>query len=166
MAHHVNAIVAVCDDWGIGQAGRLLVRNSADMHRFVEHTMGGTVIMGRRTLESFPGGRALKGRRNIVLTRDEDFDREGIEVAHGVREALDLAAPDEYVWIIGGESVYRSFLPYCEHAYVTRNHCTLPADAFFPDLDNLPGWQLESTEPGGTTDDGMDFSFATYGSVF
>ncbi|MCI1665053.1 MAG: dihydrofolate reductase [Atopobiaceae bacterium] len=165
MTRHINAIVAVCDDWGIGQGGGLLVRNKADMRTFVEHTMGGTVVMGRRTLESLPGERPLKGRRNVVLTRDEDFSPEGIEVCHGVREVLELTAADDAVWIIGGESVYRSFLPHCEHVYVTRNQCTLPADAFFPDLDRLPGWQLVSTSDGGTTEDGTPYSFATYEHV-
>ena len=140
----MNAIVSVTGDWGIGSEGRLLVRNKADMHRFVELTMGGTVLMGRKTFESFPGG-ALKGRRNVVLTRDGGFRATGVEVVHDVDQALRAVSEGagekgekvEKVWLIGGESVYRELLPACELAYVTKNDVVLPADAFFPDYS---GW--------------------------
>lgn len=158
----MNAIVAVCDDWGIGHEGSLLVRNRADMHRFVELTMGGTVLMGRTTFQGFPGG-ALKGRRNVVLTRQEGWEAPGVEVARTVEEALELVAPDEpRVWLIGGASVYRELLPRCQRAYVTVNHVTRPADAFFPNLDQDPAWQVEAREEGGTTKSGIPFEFVTY----
>ena len=130
----MDAIVSVTNDWGIGLAGQLLVRNRADMRRFVDLTMGGTVLMGRKTLESFPGG-PLKGRRNVVLTRDESYAPEGVDVVHSASEVLEAVSGDEHVWLIGGESVYRLFLPQCERVYVTKNDVTLPADAWFPDLD-------------------------------
>ncbi len=103
------AIVAVCDDWGIGRDGDMVVSNRADMRHFVNKTKGHPVIMGRKTLESFPGGRPLKDRRNIVLTRDEAFSREGVEVVHSVDEALAAVADEDVAWVIGGGAVYGQF---------------------------------------------------------
>ena len=119
--------------------------------------------MGRKTLESFPGG-PLKKRRNIVITRDETYCSEGSERVANPGEALSSVAnesPDS-VWLIGGASVYKALLPACTRVYVTMNDVTVPADAFFPDLDESPDWVLESTEEGGTTTDGVRFSFLTY----
>lgn len=160
----MNAIVAVCRDWGIGHSGTLLVRNRADMASFVARTTGGTVIMGRSTLESLPGGRPLRNRRNIVLTHGRAPVANGVECAAGVDEALAAVAGDdpERVWVIGGESVYRQLLPHCARVYVTRNECVLPADAYFPNLDEDPSWRVESRAPGGVTADGVAFSFVTY----
>lgn len=157
----MDAIVSVTSDWGIGLDGQLLVRNRADMRRFVALTTGDTVLMGRKTFESFPGG-PLKGRRNVVLTRDEAYSPKGVTVVHSVPEALDAVAGDDHVWLIGGESVYRLFLPLCERVYVTKNDVVLPADAFFPNLDEDERWHVAQTEPGGVTVSGVPFSFVTY----
>lgn len=159
----MNAIVAVTDNWGIGNKGQLLVRNKADMHRFVELTMGGTVLMGRNTFESFPGG-ALKGRRNVVLTQNTGYHAPGIECAHTTAEAMEAVSCEdpEKVWLIGGERVYRELLDECKRVYVTRNHVIREADAFFPNLDELPNWQVETTEAGGATKTGIEFEFVTY----
>ena len=105
MTCKLSAIVAVSDDWGIGYEGGMIVSNRADMRHFVELTTGHPVIMGRRTLESLPGGRPLKNRRNIVLTRDEGFSCEGAEVVRSVEEALDAVAGEPAAWVIGGEQV-------------------------------------------------------------
>ena len=160
----MRAIVAVCSDWGIGNKGQLLVNNREDMRHFVRCTKGGTVLMGRSTLDSFPGGRALKERRNIVLTRQSDFYREGVERAASVEEALELVSSEQpnKVWVIGGSSVYRQLLPYCSEVVVTKNDCLRPADAFFPNLDEDPSWQLSEIEEGGSTSEGIPFSFARY----
>lgn len=166
----MNAIVAVTKDWGIGRGGDLLVHEKADMARFVAHTRGATVVMGRRTLESFPGGRPLKGRRNVVMTRDATFEApecpEGTtcEIVHSLDEALEVVANEDpdTVWAIGGAKVYRQLLPHCERAYVTKFETTLPADVFFPNLDEDPAWKVASVEPGGVTADGVAFSFVTY----
>ena len=91
----LSAIVAVCDDWGIGLDGGMVVENREDMRHFVACTTGHPVIMGRRTLESFPGGRPLKNRRNVVLTRDTSFSPAGVEVAHSVDEALAAVADED-----------------------------------------------------------------------
>lgn len=159
----MNAIVSVTSDWAIGRDGGLLVRNRADMRRFVELTMGGTVLMGRRTLESFPGG-PLKGRRNVVLSRQAGWAPEGVEVCGSCEDALAAVAADDpdRVWLIGGESVYRALLDRCERAYVTLNHCEREADAWFPNLDEDPAWEVESREEGGVTKAGVPFEYVTY----
>lgn len=165
---NLHAIVAVCDDWGIGAAGGMVVENRADMRHFVAKTSGHTVLMGRKTLESFPGGRPLKNRRNIVVTRDEAFAREGIEVARSLEEALGLLAPDEQCWVIGGGQVYQALIGACATAEVTKNHCVRPADTFFPNLDEDEGWELARTvatnEEGDPlqTPEGIAFEFCTY----
>lgn len=110
MSCKISAIVAVCDDWGIGHNGGMVVANSRDMRHFVHATTGHAVIMGRRTLESFPGGRPLKNRRNIVLTRDPFFHRQGVEVAHDVAHALELVADEDEAWVIGGAQIYLSLI--------------------------------------------------------
>lgn len=167
MSCKVSAIVAVCDDWGIGRNGGMVVANKQDMRHFVNTTTGHPIIMGRKTLESFPGGRPLKNRRNIVLTRDPFFHREGVEVVHSVERALDLVAEEDEAWVVGGGQIYQQLLPYCNRAVVTKNHCLRAADAYFPNLDQDEGWELvEETEPvtlgRGEGDEGVSFSFATY----
>lgn len=164
----MDAIVSVTSDWAIGNEGRLIVRNRADMRRFVRLTTGGTVLMGRATFESFPSG-PLKGRRNVVVTRDRAYAgaHKGIECAASLDEALELVSQDEpdSVWLIGGESLYRALLPHCRRAHVTRNRTVVPADAFFPNLDEDPAWALDEVEEGGITDEGVEFDFATYRNV-
>ena len=107
----MNAIAAVSLDWGIGRDNGLLFHISEDLKRFRALTSGGTVIMGRRTLDSMPGGRPLPNRRNIVVTRQADFAREGVEIAHSPEGAAALAAGDGQVWVIGGGEIYRALLP-------------------------------------------------------
>ncbi len=172
----MNAIVSVCRDWGIGRKGELLVSNPADMRRFVELTrgrgqaagggdIGGTVVMGRKTQQSFPGGRPLKGRRNIVLTREITYAPAGFEVAHDLDELDELIAGDdpEHTWCIGGATVYELLLPRCEHAFVTMNDIVIDdADTFFPILDADPAWFVESHDGGGTTEEGVRYEFLTY----
>lgn len=159
--------MAVCDDWGIGRDGDMLVANRADMRHFVRCTKGHAVIMGRKTLESFPGGRPLKDRRNIVLTRDPAFTRDGVEVVHSIDEALSAVANEEEAWVIGGSEVYRQLLPLCAEVVVTKNHVTHAADAFFPNLDDDPRWRVSATDGGyvvqqGEGDAGVAFEFVTY----
>lgn len=167
MAVRLAAIVAVCDDWGIGKGGDMVVSNRADMRHFVAKTKGHAVIMGRRTLESFPGGRPLKDRRNIALTRDASFARLGVEVAASVEEALALVAGEDEAWVIGGGEVYRQLLPYCVEAEVTRNRCVHEADTYFPNLDEDPDWEIAQTSgpaivAAGEGDEGLTYEFVTY----
>lgn len=157
-----HAIVAVCDDWGIGRAGDMLVRNREDMRSFVRHTKGHTVVMGRKTLQSFPDAKPLVDRRNIVISRDGSYAPDGVEMARTIEEAINLARRDEEVWVIGGGQVYQELLPYCSSAVVTKNHCTRDADTFFPDLDADPDWAVEKVEKGGVAKAGIPFDFVTY----
>ena len=139
----MRLIAAADQRWGIGKDGKLLVSIPADMKYFQSVTSGHTVIMGRKTLESFPGGRPLKNRRNIVLTKQPDFRVEGVTAVSGVCEALDLVRgmnPEE-VFCIGGAMIYRLFLPYCDTALITRIDHIYDADAFLPDLDNDSAWE-------------------------
>lgn len=159
----MNAIVSVTKDWGIGNKGNLLVRNPVDMRFFRDKTMGGTVICGQTTFESFPGG-ALVGRRNIVLSLDPAFSAPDVEVVRSLDEAL-AAVKDtdpDTVWLIGGESVYRQLIDACTRAIVTKNDVILPADAYFPNLDEDLVWHVEDAQPGGVTKDGIPFEFVTY----
>lgn len=168
----MDAIVSVTREWAIGRNGHLLVRNRADMRRFVGLTRGCTVLMGRKTYESFPKG-PLKGRRNVVVTHDTGYvppnvpeelpEDTTLAVVHTIEEALAVTKADHQVWLIGGESLYRALLPRCERCQVTKNDISVPdADAFFPDLDRDPTWQVETVEPGGITDEGVGYTFVTY----
>ncbi len=161
----LKAIVAVCDDWGIGENNKLLVANKADMRHFVACTKGHTVVMGRKTLDSFPGGRPLPNRRNVVLTRDPSFEREGAVAVRSIDELAEAVARDDEVWVVGGDSVYRQLLPYCDTVVVTKNHCVRPADAFFPNLDEDHAWAADDCEATGTTDEGVPYEFLTYRRV-
>lgn len=157
----MDAIVSVTSDWAIGKDGGLLVPNRADMRRFVQLTRGCTVLMGRKTLESFPGG-PLRGRRNVVISRQDGYAPEGVEVFHAPEEAMEAVAGDEAVWLIGGASVYQALLGRCERAYVTMNECVREADSWFPNLDESPDWEVEAREKGGVTEAGIPFEFVTY----
>ena len=168
----MRAIVAACDDWGIGLKGDLLVRNPEDMRHYVRLTKHGVVVMGRKTLQGFPGSKPLRGRRNVVVTRGELDpalwegldDATTLEVVHTPQEALDAVADADpsQVWLIGGASLYEQLIDECSEAVVTFNHCTVPADTYFPNLDERAGWQVASRELGGTTPDGIDFDYVTY----
>ena len=159
----MRLIAAADQRWGIGKDGKLLVSIPADMKYFQSVTSGHTVIMGRKTLESFPGGKPLKNRRNIVLTKQPDFRVEGVTAVPGVCEALDLVRgmnPEE-VFCIGGAMIYRLFLPYCDTALITRIDHIYDADAFLPDLDNDSAWvKVRESEEQVFFD--LTYRFCTY----
>ncbi len=158
----MNLIVAVDKNWAIGKDGDQFVYLSKDLQNFKNTTMGHAVILGRKTLSTFPGGRPLKGRRNLVLSRDPGFRPEGAEVFADI-ESL-LAAASEDAFIIGGGSVYKALLSYCERAYVTKLDGEWEADTWFPDLDSDPEWKLtEISEP--MEEKGITFVFAVYERV-
>ena len=155
----MNVIVAVDRNWAIGKDGDQLVYLSEDLKRFKALTMGHPVILGRKTLATFPGGRPLKGRRNLILSRDPAFAPEGGEVYRDLEELLSRAPEDAFV--IGGASVYRALLPRCDTAYVTRIRKEYPADCWFPNLDEDPAWELaEESEP--LEQDGVAYTYAVY----
>ena len=155
----LEAVVAVYKDWGIGAEGTQPVALKADRRFFRELTRGSAVIVGRRTLEDFPGGRPLPGRENIILTR-RDITVDGAKVAHSPEEAA-AAAESERVFVIGGASVYRAMLPYIRRVYVTKIGAEPRSDSFFPDLDADPGWR--ETDPGELMEEnGVPYRFAVY----
>lgn len=159
----MNLIVAVDEHWAIGRGGDQLVYIPEDLKRFKALTMGHPVILGRKTLVTFPGGRPLKGRRNLVLSATPGFAPEGAEV-YADLESLLAAAPEDS-FVIGGESVYRALLPRCSTAYVTKIHAAFPADRYFPDLDADPSWTL--TEEGPVLESGgIRFQYVTYRSAY
>lgn len=141
----MNLIVAVDEAWGIGRDGGLLTHLPGDMKYFRETTRGKIVVMGRKTLESFPDAKPLKNRVNIVLTQNRDYCPEGVTVCHDVNETLETLKqyPEEDIFIIGGGMIYGEFLPYCKKAYVTCIHGIFQADTKFVDLDREKNWEWE-----------------------
>lgn len=140
----MNLIAAVDKNWAIGKNGKLLVSIPGDQKWFRQETLGKTVIMGRKTLESLPGGRPLDGRANLVLSRNPDYQVKGAKVFRSVKELLDAikGIPTEQVYVIGGEEIYREFLPLCDTAHITNVDYVYEADAWFPNLDQDPDWEI------------------------
>ncbi len=156
----MEAIVAVFSDWGIGCDGTQQVALKADRAHFRAVTADAAVIVGRRTLEDFPGGRPLKGRNNIVVTRRQ-IEIEGAEVAHGTQEALALAAKYPRCLVIGGASVYRQFMPYIDTVHITQIDLAPKSDSFFENLDAASEWRC--VERGAwQEEDGVRYRFCTY----
>ncbi len=156
----MEAIVAVFSDWGIGCDGTQQVALKADRAHFRAVTADAAVIVGRRTLVDFPGGRPLKGRNNIVVTR-QPIQIEGAEVAHGTQEALALAAKYPRCLVIGGASVYRPFMPYIDTVHITQIDLAPKSDSFFENLDAASEWRC--TEHGAwQEEDGVRYRFCTY----
>ena len=155
----MDLIVVVDRNWAIGRDGEQLVYISADLKRFKAMTMGKTVILGRKTLATFPGGKPLKGRRNLILSRNRSFRCEGAEVFHDLASLLEQAGEDAFV--IGGAEVYQALLPRCRRAYVTRLQAAFEADRYFPNLDEQSGWRvLEESEE--QEENGIKFRYVTY----
>ena len=159
----MEAIVAVYSDWGIGCDGTQPVVLKADRAHFRELTRDAAVIVGRRTLGDFPGGRPLKGRHNIVITR-QNIDIEGAEVAHSTEEALALAEKYPRTLVIGGASVYRQFLPWVDTVHLTKIDRAPASDSFFEDLDASPDWERAEPERW-QEEDGVRYCFVTYRRV-
>lgn len=140
----MKLIVAADKNWAIGRKGNLLVRIPDDLKNFRALTTGNVVVMGRKTLESFPGGVPLPDRVNIVLSRQKDYKARGAVVVHDEKELWEeLSHYDpERIFVIGGGAIYRMLLPYCDTAYVTRLEYAYDADTHMPDLDKEAGWHL------------------------
>ncbi len=159
----MNLIVAVDKNWAIGLKNKLLVSIPEDMKFFRTETAGKVVVMGRKTLESFPGGIPLKNRINIVLTGNRDYEAKGALVLHTVEDVLQELKkyPSQEVYIIGGESIYRQFLPYCDTAHVTKIDYAYEADTYFPNLDEMPEWRVTASSGEKTYYD-LEFEFFKY----
>ena len=159
----MNLIVAADAAWGIGKDGEQMVYIAPDLKRFRRLTSGHPVLVGRKTLATFPGGRPLKNRRNLILSRDPSFTVEGGEVFRSLTEALS-AAPEDTI-VLGGGSVYAQAVDACDTAYVTRIHTAFPGvDCWFPDLDKDPAWQIVETD-GPYVWGEVAYSYLTYRRV-
>lgn len=159
----MKMIVAVDENWAIGNKNQLLARIPADQKFFRTTTTGKVVIMGRKTLESFPGSKPLKNRTNIVITKQKDYQVEGAIVVSGIEEAMKAAEgfDTDDIYVIGGASIYEQMEPLCDTALVTKIEKKYEADTYFPDLDKMEQWKLvEKTEQKNYED--VTFSFTTY----
>lgn len=159
----MKMIVAVDKNWGIGKNNDLLVSIPADMKMFRTETSGKVVVMGRKTLESFPGGLPLKNRTNIVLSGNPDYQVKGAIVVHSLQELLEEIKkyPKDQVYCIGGDSVYKMLLPYCDTAQVTKIDFAYEADRYFPNLDEMPQWQVAAESEEQTYFD-LEYRFVRY----
>lgn len=159
----MRAIVCADKNWGIGYKNRLLVSIPSDMKFFRETTTGKVIVMGRKTLESFPNGMPLKNRINIVLTRDRNYEAKGAVIVHDEEELMnELGKYDtEQIYIIGGESVYKMMLSYCDKIYVTKVDHAFQADTYFPNLDEMSEWKMTQESEEQTCFD-LEFCFTTY----
>ena len=155
----MDAIVAVYDDWGIGCEGDQPIALSADRKFFRRYTAGSAVIVGRKTVGSFPGSQPLPKRRNILLTR-QDIEMPGFEIAHSPEEAAAMCA-GEKTFVIGGGTVYRQMLPLCDRAIITKVHTVAPCDTWFPNLDESPEWELSETIESGE-ENGIAYEMCVY----
>ena len=159
----MNVIVAADKNWGIGKNNQLLVSIPADMKMFREETSGKVVVMGRKTLESFPNGLPLKNRTNIVLTGNKDYNVKDAIIVHTVEELLEEIKkyPSEEVYCIGGDSVYKQLLPYCDTAHVTKIDFAYEADSYFPNLDEKEEWEITADSEEQTYFD-LEYRFLKY----
>ena len=159
----MNIIVAVDKNWGIGYQNKLLNSIPEDMKFFRQTTTGKVVVMGRKTLESFPNGLPLKNRINIVITGDHTYQAKGAVIVHSIEEALEELKkyPTDDVYVIGGESIYRQMLPYCDIAHVTCMDYAYQADTWFPNLDEMEDWVLVADSEEKTYFD-LEYMFKMY----
>ncbi len=156
----MKVIAAVDENWAIGRNGDQLIYISEDLKHFKALTTGHPVILGRKTLATFPGGRPLKGRRNLVLSRNPGFAPPEAEVFSSLEELLAAAPQDAFV--IGGASVYQALLDRCDTACITRIEAAFPgADCWFPNLDERPEWKIAEEGPV-LEEKGVRFRYVTY----
>lgn len=156
----MELIVAVYDDWGIGKNGTQPIALSADRKFFRETTRGAMVIVGRRTIEDFPGQKPLPGRVNVALTRSAS-EIPGFTVCNSPEEAAKLAESAQRAMVIGGGSIYKQMLPMCDKAYVTKVHVSPESDTYFPNLDQDPQWELKEILQSGE-EEGVSYEMCLY----
>ena len=156
----MDLIVAVYDDWGIGKDGTQPIALSTDRKFFRETTRGCLVIVGRRTIDDFPGKKPLPGRVNVALTRS-DVEIPGFTVCHSPEEAAELAKGAEKAFVIGGGTIYRQMLPFCDRAYVTKVHVKPESDTFFSNLDEDENWKLSEVLQSGE-ENGISYEMCVY----
>ena len=162
----MNIIVAADKNWGIGYQNKLLVSIPSDMKFFRETTTGKVVVMGRKTLESFPNGQPLKNRTNIVLTRDKSYQVKDAIIVYSMdelHEELKKYNSDD-IYVIGGEKIYEQLLDECDVAHITKINFSYDADAYFPNLDEKPEWKITADSEEQTYFD-LEFYFYKYEKV-
>ncbi|CRZ35067.1 dihydrofolate reductase [Herbinix hemicellulosilytica] len=159
----MNLIVAVDKNWAIGYKNNLLVRIPADQRFFRSKTINKAIIMGRKTLESFPQGKPLEDRLNVVITTKRDYKVNGAVIVNSIEEALNAVKDykSDDVYVIGGESIYRQMLPLCDVAYVTKIDYSYIADTYFPNLDKMDDWILTEESDEQTYHD-LIYTFCRY----
>ena len=158
----MDAIVAVYSDWGIGAEGTQPIVIPENRRHFAKLTRGAAVIVGRRTMEDFPGGKPLKDRENLVITRHAD-EIEGATIVRTAKDAVEATKDCERVFVIGGATVYMAMFQYFDRIYVTKIGAQPKSDAYFPNLDSLPDWKCVEEEP--FTSGEYQCSFCTYERV-
>lgn len=159
----MKAIVVVDQNWGIGKDGKLLVHLSGDLKYFREKTLGKTIIVGRKTLESFPGGKPLEGRENIILTENPAFERENCQICNDLDQLFDRVAllDGEDIFVVGGASIYETFMPYSDEVYVTRIFGSYDADKHFQNLDESDEFE-KTWESDIVEEKGVRYRFEKY----
>ena len=159
----MNLIAAVDRNWAIGKNNQLLVRIPMDQKFFRETTTGKVVVMGRKTLESFPNGLPLKNRTNIVLTHNQQFKVKDAIVVHSMEELHEELKKynSEDIYIIGGEQIYKQLVDECDVAHITKIDYAYDADAYFPNLDEMPEWKVTGESDEQTYFD-LEYQFVRY----
>lgn len=159
----MNLIAAVDKNWAIGRNNKLLVSIPDDMKFFRETTTGKVVVMGRKTLESFPGKKPLKNRVNIVLTGDRSYQADGAVIVHDMEELHEELKkyPSEDIYVIGGESIYKQLLDECDVAHITKIDFAYEADTWFPNLDEKEAWMVTADSEEQTYFD-LEYHFYKY----
>lgn len=162
----MNIIASADQNWAIGKDNQLLIRIPEDMKRFRQMTTGNVVVMGRKTLESFPNQAPLKDRVNIVMTRNPDYQPKGVTVVHSVEELQkELEAYDTNdVYVIGGDSIYKQLLDLCDTAHITKIDYAYAADSYFPNLEEREDWKMVEESEEQTYFD-VIYTYQTYKRV-
>ena len=155
------AIVAVDQNWGIGKDGDQLIYIPEDLKRFKNFTTGNTIILGRKTVATFPGGKPLKNRRNLILSRNPDYRPEGGEVYADLERLMEQVTDPENTYVVGGASVYNALVHRCDKAYVTKIDAAYPADCWFPNLDEDPDWEIQE-QSEELEHEGVKFRYVNY----
>ena len=162
----MNIIASADQNWAIGKDNQLLIRIPDDMKRFRQMTTGHVVVMGRKTLESFPNQAPLKDRVNIVMTTNPSYQPKGVVIVHSVEELKEELKKynTQDVYVIGGDSIYRQLLDLCDTAYITKIDYAYAADAYLPNLEEWDDWKLcEESEEQTYCD--VIYSYQTYRRV-
>lgn len=164
--NNLNMIAAASRNWGIGKNGDLLFHLKGDMKFFRETTSGNVVVMGRKTLDSFPGGKPLKNRINIVLTNNAEFERENVITVHNIKELSQKLSEyeDKKIFVIGGGEIYFLLLPFCTRAYITRIDADADADTFIHNFDSDSSWQLADSSEA-MEENSVKYTFTVYNKV-